>query len=829
MTPVGNPRKRARGIWCAGLIQDIKVGWRRMIRAPGFAAVAVVSLAIAIGSNTALFSLFEGFILRVQTYAEPEELVDIQVFGPNNSFGSLSHPAFRELEDATKQAFDGVAASMTNTAHLSDGKGGHDNPFHELVAGPFFQVLGVDAEIGRVFDPDEGVEVGADPVVVLSHEYWHNWFDGDPEIVGRVLWLNEVPYTIVGVAVPGFSGLARGVNSAFWAHASMVSQLSLLGPRTLDSHDRELFHVVGRLADAVTLADAETAVETFADNLFATHPDAYFDHQVEVTPILASTFLPSLGRTMVPVLTLATRVLAILLFLACLSLATVLVARAEERRHEFAIRLALGTGRVRLMRSLLTETTMFALLGGAAGLYLSVFLMEAISSIRMPWLTPVAIDAQLSVKALLLAFCLSLLAGLLMGLGPAIQSTRAGISTMLKEEHVGGTRGAKRAQGALIVAQVAVTAMLAVAAAGFVRSLVIGHRVDPGFGKHPVALAYLASVPSRSEEERRAFYDTYLQRVTDIPGVVSAGMTTSMPLQISPTYMLRLDIPGVDPPLEQNVHRADWAAVEGDYFGAMGIPLLAGRFFDSRDVADSTVVAIVSETMAERFWPGQNPVGKKLTVCEGCWVTVVGVVGDTRARTLFEAPHPLMYTRLAQSPYFHGRIVARTTSDPASVVPAMLALGSELDSAVITLDGRTMEQFLSIPFFSLSMSSVLLGTIGAFALLLAAIGIYGTVSYTVAARRRALVIRMALGANPTLLVSAAVRSMMKLIATGLSIGMSLAVVVAHTLLETPGLKVLDPVDFLGPVVVIAGVGALAAYLSGRRASRLDAVHAFREG
>ena len=820
---------RWAGNWTSGLLPDIKLGWRRIIRAPGFAGVAVLSLAIAVGGNTALFSLIEGFNLQFRTYADPEELVDIRIFGPNNSFGTLSHPAFRELEDATKQAFDGVAGSTTNTAHLSDGAGRHDNPFHELVAGPYFQVLGVDAQIGRVFDPGEGVEVDADPVVVLSHEYWRNWFDGDPEVVGRVLWLNEAPYTIVGVAAPGFFGL-RSVRSAFWAHASMADQLSLLGPSILNLHPRELFHVVGRLADGVTLADAERAVGTFADSLFATHPSFYLHHRVEVTPTLASPFLPSLGGTIIPVARLATGLLAVLLFLACLNLANLLLARAEERRHELATRLALGTRRSRLIRGHLTETIVLSLLGGTAGLYLSFFLMEAISTIKVFPITPVMINAKLSVRVLLLAFCMSLLAGLLMGLVPAIQSTRPGISTTLQEEHLGRTRGAARARGSLIVAQVALTALLAVAAVGVGRSLVSGYRLDPGFGKHPAAIAYMAPGSSRSEDERRAFYDAYLRRVTDIPGVVSAGMTTHMPLQISPTYRLALNMPGVDPPPGRNAHRVDWAAVGGHYFEAMGIPLLAGRFFDSGDVADSPVVAIVNETMAERYWPDQNPVGQKLTVCDNCWVTVVGVVGDTRARTLFEAPRPFIHTRVAQSPYYYGRIVAHTTGDPARVLPAMLALGSQLDSAVITLDGRTMEQYLSIPLFPLRISSALLGAIAGFALLLAAIGVYGIGSYSVAARRRELAIRMSVGADPSSLGNWVLRSTMKLIAAGLVIGSVIAVVVARAFRDTPrGFKPLDPLDFAGSVVLLAGIGALTTYLSARRAIRLDPVHALQEG
>ena len=821
---------RWAGNWTSGLRQDVKLAWRRIVREPAFAGLAVLSLAIAVGGNTALFSLIEGSILRIRAYAEPEQLVDISMFGPINRYGTLSYPAFRELEDATRDVFSGVAASMANRAHLSDGAGKHDDPYHELVAGPIFEVLGVDAQIGRIFDPDEGGEVGADSVVVLSDEYWRNRFDADPDVVGRVLWLNEVPYTVVGVATPGFPGLVRGTKSAFWAQASMAHQLSLLGPSILDLHPRELFHVVGRLADGVTLADAKRAVGSFFDNLSASHQNFYLHHRVEVTPILSVPFLPTMGSLIVPVAKLAIGVLAVLLFLACLNLTNVFLARAHERRHELATRLALGTGRSRLIRSQLTETTMLSLLGGAAGLYLSFFLMRAISALEVPLTTPVLIDTELSVRAMLLALWMSLLASLLMGLVPAIQSTRPGIPSMLEEEHVGGTRRAARARGSLIVAQVALTAILTLAAFGFVRSLVSGYRVDPGFGQHPAAIAYVAPPPSRSEDERRAFYNAYLRGVTDISGVVSAGMTTHMPLQISPAYRLGLNTPGVDPPPGRNVHSVDWAAVGGDYFEAMGIPLLFGRTFDSGDVVDAPVVAIVNETMAEHFWPDQDPIGQKLTVCDDCWVTVVGVVGDSRIRTLFEAPRPFIYTQVAQSPYYYGRIVARTTGDPTRVLTEMLELGSQLDSAVITLDGRTMEKYLAIPVFPLRVSSVLLSGIAGLALLLAGIGVYGIGSYSVAARRRELAIRMSVGADPARLRIWVFRSTMKLIAVGLAIGSVMAVVITRVFRDLPqGFKPLDPVDFVGSVVLLGGIGGLATYLAARRAIRLAPVHALQQG
>ncbi|MDE2875525.1 MAG: ADOP family duplicated permease [Gemmatimonadota bacterium] len=812
------------------MLQDIKVGWRRIVRAPGFAAVAVLSLAIPIGSTTALFSLLDGFTLRDPPYTEPDRLVDIRMFGPDNDFGAFSHPVLRELEEVAAGAFDGVTGAMANRAHLSDGSGWQDSPHHELVSGPFFQVLGVDAQIGRVLHPDEGIEEGADAVVVLSDEYWRQRFDGDTAVVGRMLRLNGHPYTVVGVAAPGFPGLYRGLRSAFWAHASMADQLSLYGSATLDSRLLNTFHVMGRMADGTTLPDAEATVGRFADELFATDPGTHPGRRFEVVPSPASTVHPTFTGVVDPVAKLAGGVLIVLLVLACLNLASFLLARGERLRPELAVRLTLGTRRSRLVRSLLAETTILALLGGGLGVPLAIVLPEAILGIGEQFATPIAIDARLDVTILLVALGISLLAGLLMGIGPALQSTRIGISAILKEGRVGGTGAAVRARNGLLVAQVALTVLLAVAAVGALRSLATAGRVDPGFGQHPAAITLVAPPHFRSEDERRAFYREYLRRAGEIPGVVSAGATTALPSTIATRTKLRLSIPGVDTlPGHDNI-LVDWTAIAGNYFETMGIPLLAGRIFDPRAGPGPVNSVVINKAMADRFWPGQDPVGRQVAVCEGCSTTVAGVVGDTRSRVPLEAPRPLIYTVIAQSPYFHTFVVARTTTDPAAVTRTMLETASELDPLAITIRTSSLESYSSGHLLPLRISAVLAGAISLFALLLGAIGLYGIVIYTLAARRRELAIRMSVGADPSSIAASVSRFTTKRVAGGLIIGLLLGVAGAHVLGDLPyGIRPLEPVDFAGSVILVAGAGFLAAWLAGRRAFALDPMETMREG
>ena len=792
--------------------------------------MAVLSLAIPIGGNVALFSLLDGFILQAPPYDDAGELVDIRVTGPGQELGTLSLPALRELGDATKEVFDGVAGAMANRVHLSDGSGWHDSPHHELVAGPFFQVVGADAQIGRVFSADEGVHDGADPVVVLSDEYWRRRFDGDTAVVGRVLSLNGHPYMVVGVAAEGFFGLVRGLRSAFWAHASMAGQLSLYAPETLNSRFSNVFFAVGRMGDGTTLADVETAVGNFAGDLTAAHPGIYRDSRFEVVPTVASAVHPPFEGVVAPVAKLAAGVLTVLLLLACLNLTSFLLASGEMRRPELAVRMTLGTPRSRQVRTLLIETTMLALLGGCLGVPVSVLIIDAIADIGAQLQTFVAIDARLGVTGLVLALCMSVLAGLLMGLGLALQSTRQGIPVILKQKGVGGTRAAVRLRNALLVGQVALTALLAVGAAGSLRSLVIAQRVDPGFGKHPVAIALMAPPPSRPEDERRAFYEEYVRRVGEIPGVTSSGAANTLPLRLSTLTTTRLEIPGVDPPPGHDHILIDWTGVGGDFFDALGIPLLAGRTFDSREATGPTTSVIVSKAMADRFWPGQDPVGQRVIPCEGCSVTVVGVVGDTRSRNLLEPPRPMIYSSLGQSPYFHTFVVARTKGDPSRVIPAMLEVANELDSLVITIRTATLEQYRSTSLIPLRISAILVGSISLFALLLAAIGLYGIVAYTVATRRRELAIRMSVGGDPAKVATLVVRSTIRLIAIGLTAGLLLAVVVASVFRDMPyGIRPLEPTDLAIAAALLAAVGFLAASLAGRRTRRLDPVEVLSEG
>lgn len=551
-TDCGTGRGRAiLGNWATGLFWDTKLAWRGLIRAPALTAIAVASLAIAIGGNTTVFSLIEPFMLRTPPYAEPEELVNIRLAGRLRNI-RFSYATFRQFEDATKQTFSGLAAAMMNRVHVSDEAGNHGSSVHELVAGPYFQVLGIGAQVGRVFARDEGVVEGGDPVIVLSDEYWRRTFDGDPAIVGREVSLNGFPYTIVGVASPGFSGMVPGLASSFWTPASMAGQIYFSRVGMSDVLEENSLLAIGRLAEGVTLADAQSAAQAFWDQHFGT--GAYSEHRIEVTPLLASDIHPIWPDGTSTAFAATVGVLAVLLLLACVNLSTLFLARAEGRRHEFAVHRAFGTGRIRLVRRLLAESMMVALIGGAAGVYLSAVLIEVIPGTELRSALPAMVDNHLNAVVLLFGIGLSVLAGLVMGLVSSFSLTRARIAIILGEKRAGAARSAARVRHALLATQIALTAMLAVAASSHARTWFKAYRQEPGFGEHPAAIASLTLGPSRPEDERRGFYDSFLRQVRDMPGVVSAGTVTILPLQTHTTSTMGITIPGVEPPPGANLH-----------------------------------------------------------------------------------------------------------------------------------------------------------------------------------------------------------------------------------------------------------------------------------
>lgn len=807
------------------LFQDLKIAVRRMGRAPGFTCLAVLSLALGVGANTAVFSVVEEIMLEPVPYAEPEDLVTLRFIDGGDVFGTISYATFQDVRDGTTDVFEGVAAVMFNMVGRSDGMGGGENLTNELVAGPYFQVMGIGAQIGRVFEASEGLDRGADPVVVLSDRYWRRSLGADPAVVGNTLQLNGHPYTVVGVADAQFEGAMPGLPTDVWALATMAEQLSLSGASILDDRGQESLMASARLAPGVTVAQAARALENVRADLAGRFPDRYIGHEFSITPVLDSPVHPALDGVVVPMAALVMAVLAVVLLIACVNLAGFLLARAESLRREVAVRLALGARRGRLVRGMLTEAGVLAVVAGVFGVLLSIVLVDLIVSVELPFPVPVAVEPELNGRVLLFGLGVTVLAGLILGVVPALQRPGGDVASTLRDDGAGGSRGT-RLRDVLVVGQVAASVVLLVVAGLFLRSLAASRAIDPGLGSNPAAVLALEIPPDRTPEERAAFYDEVQERALEVPGVLEVGLISRLHLDATGTSSTSISVPGVDPPPGRSTHTVDLALIDGDALSVLGIPMVSGRSFNEGDGPDGDPVAVVSEAMAERFWPGSDPLGRTF-MRDGTEIRVVGVARDAKVHRLAEGPTPLLYRPVGQETPW-GRLVARTAVDPATVLPALAAAARATDPGTIVIGQLTLDDHLGFLLIPARLSSLLLMVVGGLAAALAAIGLYGILAYSVAARQRELGIRMSVGAEPGRLAGMVLGAGMKRVGLGIFIGLGLALVASQTIRGSLyGVGPLDPLTLAGVPVLLCIVAALAAYLPARRASRVDPTRALR--
>jgi predicted permease len=596
--------------WLEVLVRDVSYGIRTLRKRPGFTFVAVVSLAIGIGANTAIFSIVNAVMLRELPYQNPEELVDLRLQYPDLLFISQSYPDYEDVRDATKDVFSGMIASQPALFSVEDATGEVD-VFGEIVSADYFSVLGVRAALGRLIGQDDDRARGSHPVVVLSHAYWQSRFGGDPGVIGTQLRLEGREYGVIGVASPDYPGIMRGIlRPALYAPMAMLNELA--PGDLLDARDNHNLFVKGRLAPGVSAARAQAGVETVAAALSETRPNGWDPAATFVLAPTSETLLtPEVDGGIRSMASLLLIVVGLLLLVVCINLAGFLMARALDRRRELATRIALGASRGALVRQLLTETTLLSLLGGVSGLMLALWLLKVAPAIDVG--LPIRLNPDVSPDARVLAFTLgvSLLAGTLLGLVPALQSSRPDIAATLRSESASSGRPHRmRLRNALVVAQITVSVILLVGTGLFLRSLDRQRDIDPGFGQAAAAMIN-AEVPTTqfSPEEGRLYTQRLRDRFAALPGVDAVGMINTLPLQPGRQWMDVL-IDGHEPPPDQKVFHADYAIIDPGYFASASIGILQGRGFDTRDRSDGERVAIVSGAMAERFWPEGNVVGQ---------------------------------------------------------------------------------------------------------------------------------------------------------------------------------------------------------------------------
>ena len=805
------------------LWQDLRYGARMLLKKPGFTLIAVITLALGIGANTAIFSLVNTALLRPLPVERPEQLFSINNVALN--LPAISYPNYRDFRDRNN-SFSGMMLYRYRALGLSV-NGVNERIWGYLATGNYFDVLGVKPALGRFFTPDDDKSPGGHPIAVITYDCWQKRFAGDPQVIGKPVIVNGRNFTIIGVAPQGFYGSEIGYRPEIWFPTMMQAQIE--GRRfILEERDNPRFFAQGRLKLGVTARQAEAELNAIAAQLAREFPKENEGMAIALSPpgLIGSRLRgPVIGYSSVLM-----AVVGLVLLLACVNLANLLLARATERRKEIAVRLAIGASRRRLVRQLLTESVLLSALGGALGLLLAVWLVDAMTAFKPPIDVPLPVKLSIDGRVLLFTLIVSALTGVVFGLLPALQSTKPNLAPALKDEaSLGGYRRSWLRNG-LVVSQVSLSLVLLICAGLALRGLQRAQTLDPGFKpQQALEISFDLSLQgydgSRARESKRRL----LERVRALPGVQYAGLSNTMPLSLntgdSPIY-----VEGQPEQRGANVPTAMSSSASPGFLPAMGTRLLEGRDFSEQDGESNRGAAIVNETFARLFWPGQSALGKRFSSAgsAGPWIEVVGVIQDGKYFSLSEVAMPFVYFNLNPQSSRDLTLVVRTTSEPQSAMAAIRSEFQQLDAALPLYNVQTMVEHMALPFFPARVAATLLGGFGLLALLLAAIGVFGVMSYAVTQRTREIGIRIALGAQAGGIFKLVVGQGLKLTAMGLGVGLACAF--AGTRLMSGflyGVSALDVITFVGVSSLLALVALLACYIPARRAMKVDPMVALR--
>ncbi len=832
------------------MFQDLRFGVRMLLKHKGFTLIAVVTLALGIGANTAIFSVADKVLLRSLPVKAPQQLALVSGETVNPKFQNtiFTYPDYVDYR-AQNEVFDGLLAYLQTTVRLGEGEGS-DKFSLELISDNYFDVLGVAAAQGRVIQAAENREdnrnEGAHPVAVISYACWQRRLGGRPDAVGQTLQLNGATYTIIGVAPPGFSGMRLEVPTEAWVPLMMRRQL--LGATTsVFERKGAWLRLMGRLKPSVTLAAAQTSFDLMARRVWmatTTESDRklpFNEKRLWLEP--GGQGLSSLRRAMGDTLKLMLGVVALLLLLACANVANLLLARAASRRKEMAVRLALGAGRWRIVRQLLSESLLLAFIGAGAGLLFAPWLYRLLLAFQPGFvLERSTLSGSLDARVLGFTVLVALVSGVLFGLAPALHSVRADLTPALKDAEASAAREHRwNLRNSLVVTQIALALVLLIGAGLLVRSMQQRLAIEPGFRTEnllivPLELPRTAyktvgdEAGKRAVDERNLQYFTQVaERVKALPGVEAVALGTITPFS-NAIGRTSLVIEGWQPKPGENL-AIDNTGVGPGYHEMLGIPFVAGRGFTERDNANAPGVAIVNETFARTFFPNQNPLGKRisLSVSEPKWLEIIGVTRDHRLHDLTEAPFPHLDLPLLQRPPgTFARLVVRTTLEPMTLFPAVRKEALALNAQVSIESPTTLDDEVKSTMAAARMASTLTSLFGVTALLLAAIGLYGVMSYAVTRRTREIGIRMALGAGQRSVLRLVLQQGLWLTGFGIALGLVAAVLLTR-LLQTLlyGVTPTDPLTFTLIALLLASVALLACYLPARQASKVDPMIALR--
>jgi putative ABC transport system permease protein len=797
------------------LLKDVRYGMRMLTRNPAFTVIAVIALALGIGATTAIFSVVNAVLLRPLPYSEPDRLMIIRETKlPQFPEFSVSPGNFLDWQKQNT-VFERMVAVGSGSFNLSDG-GEPERLVGQRVTDGFLAILGAQPALGRDFLAEED-QPGHNFVVIISHGLWQRRFGGDANILDRTITLNGQSYTIVGVMPPSFRFGDRATE--LWTPIAFTAQQS-------QQHGSHYVSAIARLKPGVTVEQARVEMSAIADRLAEQYPDSDAGWNVLVMPMLQYAV-----RSIKLALYVLLGAVGFVLLIACANVANLLLARAASRQKEIAIRTALGAGRWRIVRQLLTESVLLAVAGGAVGLLLAVWGKDLLLSLA-PENLPRVREASLDGRVLVFTLGITLLTGIVFGLVPALQASKPNLNETLKDAGRGSTEGGRRHlfRSVLVVLEVATALVLLVGAGLLIKSFVRLQRVDPGFNPDN-ALTVKMALPQKkytTPEMGAVFYKQLLEKISTLPGVEAVGAACVLPLDDD--FVLGFDIQGRPPYAPGDEPNTNYYSVTPGYFKAMGIPLLCGRPFNEHDTKDSTRVAIINEAMVKKFFPDEDPIGKHISVTMGptLYREIVGVVGDVKQYGLDQETPVETYEPFAQQPMSFMSLIVRTGGDPTSLSAAIRGEVLSIDKEQPVSSMKPLAELVSASVAQQRFAMLLLGVFAAVALLLAAVGIYGVMSYAVTQRTHEIGIRMALGAGQRDVLRLVVGNGMRLTLIGVAIGLVTAFALTRimsTLLF--GVSATDLMTFAIFSVSLTAVALVACLVPARRALKVDPMVALR--
>ncbi len=793
-------------------LHDLRFAFRMLVKSPGFTVVAVIALALGVGANTAIFSVVNSALIRPLPFKDPDRLALVWTQKYNTN---VSKAEFVELKNNIQSvedmaAYSGWSFTLTGLNEPLQVSGAR-------ATAAFFSLLGADAALGRAFAPDED-QPGQDRVIVLSHGFWERRFGSDPNVTGRQVTLDGESHTIIGVMPPSFN-FPDGERD-IWVPAA-------INPGNEDDYTAGYLTVLARLKPGVSVEQAQAEVSSIAQNAREKFPRAPNDYGTQAAVrSLRNEIVGDFGLTAFVLL----GAVGFVLLIACANVANLQLARMASRQKEIAIRSALGARRSRVIRQLLTESVLLSLVGGAAGLILALWGTSSLVSI-LPEDTPRLSEVKIDGWVLGFSIAVSLMTGLIFGLAPALQASRPDLNSTLKEGSGRATVGG-RMRNTLVVAEVALVLILLIGAGLLIKSFWRLQQVDPGFRAEQVLSAQLAPPASKYEEDsrKRAFYHEVVNRIQSLPGVEAVGAIHLLPMGKS-NWNPGLRIEDHPLPEGSRLSNVDWRLVTSDYFHAMGIPLLKGRFFTESDNEDAPRVTIINEVIATRYWPDEDPIGKRIrSGFEGRnWVTVVGVVKGVKHHGLDSETRLEMYRPYDQAPFPTSMtVMARTTGDATALAASIRSAVWSIDSDVPVTDIQPMTSVVSKSLSPQRSTMLLLLIFASVAMTLGAVGIYGVISYTVSQRTREIGIRSAMGAQAQDVVRLVVGRGLKLTLAGVVIGIAGAIALTRVMESLLfGVSATDPVTFVAVSLILILVALGACFVPARRATKVDPMVALR--